>query len=560
MSPLISCKELKKAFGAKEILKGISFSLFPGQKVGVIGPNGAGKSTLLKILTGHETADGGEVVFKKGLQLGYVPQMSEPFEGTLLEAVLAVKDDEVEAKKWLSKVGFDNPWQMANQLSGGWQKKLDLAKAMASHPDVLLLDEPTNHLDLASILWLENFLLKEVPAYMVTSHDRQFLEKVTTQMMEVSPRFAEGIFASEGSYYSFIEKRDAFLKAQAEYGQALKSKVRREVDWLRTTPQARTTKSRSRIDKAHALIDELSDVSRRNKQSKLNIDFSGTERATRKLIAAKNISKRELFKNLDILLSPGTRLGILGPNGSGKSTLMKILAMELSPDTGTVKTAEGVQIVYFDQMREQLPLDLSIKEALSPNGEWVDYRGKQLHVNSWAKKFFFSPDVMDLPIGYLSGGERARLIIARLMLKPADVLFLDEPTNDLDIETLEVIEESLDEFPGAVVLITHDREMMDRIAQERIVLEKAEEKKVEKAAPEKKKSTLKVSFKDKFEYEKLGKEIDVLEREVEELTNALSDPERIGELEVLGTKLHEKEERLQAAFERWHELSDLIES
>lgn len=560
MSPLVTCQSIKKAFGSKEILKGLSLSLFRGEKVGVIGPNGAGKSTLLKIITGIESSDSGEVVTRKGLKIGYVPQSSTIFHGTLLDAVLAVNDDEVEAKKWLSKVGFNNAFQEASTLSGGWQKKLDLAKAMACAPDLLLLDEPTNHLDLESILWLEQFLLKEVPTYMVTSHDRQFLEKVTNRMMEISPRFPDGIFSSEGSYFSFVEKRDAYLEAEGEYQRALSSKVRREQEWLRTTPQARTTKSRSRVDKALDLIDELSEVKARNKSKKLNIDFSSTARESRKLIAAKGISKGTLFSGLDILLSPGTRLGILGPNGSGKSTLLKILAMELSPDMGTVKALEGVEIVYFDQMRENLPLSLTIKQALSPNGEWVNFRGKEIHVNSWAKKFFFSPDLMDLPISHLSGGERARLIIARLMLKPADVLFLDEPTNDLDIETLEVIEDSLDEFPGAVVLVTHDRELMNRVAKETLTLKIKEAPKAEKTLKETApKKNLKVSFKDKFEYEHLGKQIDLLEQEIQELSHALNTASDFAKIEEIGTRLHEKETALEKAFDRWHELSSSFE-
>lgn len=567
MSPLITCQNLTKSFGSKELFKDISLSVFSGDRLGVIGPNGAGKSTWLKIIAGIEKQDVGEVTRRRGLKVGYVPQMSSMPEGTVLGALLEVENDELEAKILLSKLSFPDLEQPAKSLSGGWQKKLDLARAMMLKPDVLLLDEPTNHLDLESILWLENFLLKEVPTFILTSHDRRFLERVTNRMAELNRTFPNGIFASQGSFTEFHAQKETFLQGQLEYQRALSSKVRREQAWLRTTPQARTTKSKSRIDQAEELIQELAQVKERTREKKLSIDFSSTERETKKLLSAKNLSKslggHLLFSKIDILLSPGTRLGLKGPNGSGKSTLLKILALEIPPDQGTIKTADHCKIVYFDQMRAQLPLHLTIKEALSSSGEYVDFRGKPMHVHSWGKKFFFSPHMMDLPLSQLSGGERARLIIAKLMLQPADILLLDEPTNDLDIDTLEVIEESLMTFPGALVLITHDREMMENVCQETLTLAAPESslpsvKQDKNVRPER---AVKVSFKEKYEYETLGKKIELLEKEIATLTAELSLPESAldhQKLDKLGRILQQKEDELHETFTRWHELSEKL--
>lgn len=567
MSPLITCQDITKSFGSKELFRDISFSVFSGDRLGIIGPNGSGKSTLLKVIAAIEKQDSGDVTKRRNLVLGYVPQVSTMPDLTIVEALMEVAPNELEAKIWLSKLGFTNNDQKANTLSGGWQKKLDLARAMMLKPDILMLDEPTNHLDLESILWLENFLLKEVPTFLVTSHDRTFLERVTSRMMELNRSFPKGLFNVDGNFKTFLQLKVNFLHTQQEYQRALASKVRKEEDWLRTTPQARTTKSKSRIDRAGDLIEELSQVKQRTKENKLTIDFSSTERATKKLLSAKNLSKtlggKLLFSKLDILLSPGSRLGLLGPNGSGKSTLLKMLAMEVTPDQGTIKLANDLNIVYFDQMRAQIPLHLTIKEALSPHGDYVTFQGKPLHVHSWGKKFFFPAHLMELPIRELSGGERARLVIAKLMLQPADILLLDEPTNDLDIDTLEVMEESLSTFPGAVVLITHDREMMERVAIDKIMLipkdlEAAAEKEKKVEAIQAPKKDVKISFKEKFEYEELGKKIDKLEKEIEKLTAELIHPDSSVDhqkLDVLGRSLHEKEQELETAFNRWHELS-----
>lgn len=483
MSLLLSCQSASKGFASRTLFKDLSLSVHAGDKIGLIGLNGSGKSTLLKIMAGLEKADSGIISPKKGLAIGYVPQTCE-FPDILPEAVLvqAIKDQSLEAyekewmaQSWLSKLGFaeDSP-VLASKLSGGWKKRLGLAVELISEPDLLLLDEPTNHLDLEGIIWLEKFLNKEAPTYILVSHDRYFLQNTTNRIVEIDKSYPKGIVSIDGSYAHFLVKKEEFLAGQLQQERSIATKARRESEWLLQGAKARTTKSQARIDEAGVILQEYSDIQARNQQRRTKIDFAGTERETQKLIAVKNIAMsagdRLLFHHLDFILSPGTRIGLMGPNGSGKTTLLRLLAGETEPKQGTVKRADQLKVVYFDQHRAQLPDNMTLREALSPKGDFVTFRGQPIHVNGWCKRFLFSPDILDLPLAKLSGGERARISIAHLMLQPADVLLLDEPTNDLDIPTLETLEESLIEFPGAVVLITHDRCMLDRICSSFLAL------------------------------------------------------------------------------------------
>lgn len=473
MTSLLGIHSISKSHGTQDLFEDISFTISQGDRIGLLGPNGAGKSTLLKILLSLEPVDSGTLSRRQNLRIGYASQSPEFTSQTIEEVLLreAPNEDENEAltraRILLGKAQFTNFSQDASKLSGGWKKRLDIVRALMQEPDLLLLDEPTNHLDLEGILWLEKLLTKERTAYMVVSHDRYFLNNVANKIIELNKCYPEGLFISEGNMESYKASKEAFLSGQLEQQRSLSSTVRDEIEWLRKSPKARTTKSRSRIQKANALIDELADVVERNKTFKVDIDFTASERETRKLLTGKNLTKsigpKELFKGVDVILSPGTRLGIVGKNGTGKTTLLKILAGEIAQDMGTIKYADNLKLVYFDQHREHISPTMTLREALAPNGDMVNYRGQFIHVHGWAKKFLFKPERLSLPVGYLSGGERARILIAKLMLQPADILFLDEPTNDLDIATLEVIEENLKEFQGAVVLISHDRCLMDTI-------------------------------------------------------------------------------------------------
>ena len=553
MSLLFSCQHLSKSFGTRTLFQDLQLSIFENDRIGLIGPNGTGKSTLLKILMGLEKPNSGILSPRKGLKVGYLPQSCDfpdkkPKE-ILLEVLTEGADYEREwlAESWLSKLGFTGDEPSANLLSGGWKKRLGLAKELILAPDLLLLDEPTNHLDLEGILWLEKFLKREAPTYLLVSHDRYFLQHATSRIIEIDRAYPKGLFAIDGPYSEFLARKEEFLAGQLQQEKSLATKMRRETEWLRQGVKARTTKSQSRIDEAHEIIQEHSDVKSRNRSKRAEIEFVASERETRKLLTAKNLTKevggKKLFHHLDLLLSPGTRIGLMGPNGSGKTTLLRLLAGEIEPDQGTIKRANDLKIVYFDQHRAQLPPGITLREALSPNGDYVSFHGRPIHVNGWCKRFLFSPDILDLSIDRLSGGERARISIAHLMLQPADLLLLDEPTNDLDIPTLETLEESLLEFPGAVVLITHDRCMLDRICNSLLALgdldrneifadsaqweaslktaKKPRETKVEKAPSETKP---KLSYAEKKEFDQMEEKISQHEEKVRELNLRLEDP------------------------------------
>jgi len=477
-APLLSLTGAGKSFGAAPLFSNITIHISEGERLGLIGPNGSGKSTLLKIMAGVLEPDSGTRTVRKLTRIAYVPQEPEFAAGmsvgrVLEDALPAHGSDAAEraaaVSVTLGKAGFTDGSAVVDTLSGGWKRRLSIARELIRNPDLLLLDEPTNHLDLEGILWLEKLLETAAFASVVVSHDRYFLDNVATEVAEINRVYPDGLFRAEGAYADFLEKREAFLEAQSEQQASLANKVRREVEWLRRGPKARTGKSRARIDAAHSLMDELAEVTARNQKATATIDFTASGRKTRKLIAgemiAKSLGGRRLFCDLSFALTPGTRLGLAGPNGSGKTTLLRILKGEIEPDTGIIERAEGLRVVYFDQGREQLDPAAPLREGLGAHGDSVIYRDRAIHVAGWAKRFLFRPEQLDTPVGRFSGGERARIIIARLMLQPADVLLLDEPTNDLDIPTLEVLEESLTDFPGALVLVTHDRYMLDRVSR-----------------------------------------------------------------------------------------------
>ena len=485
MSLLLSCDAVSKSFGARLLFRGITLGLFEGERTGLIGPNGAGKSTLLKIITNLEHADEGDVLPRRGLRMGYVAQEdtfddAATIEQVMLETLAGEHLEEHEAQTrvaiQLGKMGFEDPGRVVGALSGGGRKRLAIARELVKGPDLLLMDEPTNHLDVDGILWLEKLLTGGRLGVLMVSHDRYFLENVTNRTIELSQAFPEGFLSINGTYSDFLVKKEEFLAAQASQERAVAGRVRREIEWLKRGAKARTTKAKGRIQEAGRLMGELGELKVRNAQAQaVKVDFAGTDRRTKKLLEAKGVSKtlggRTLFSKLSFVLSPGMCLGLLGPNGSGKTTLIRLMTGEMEPDAGEVKRADALRVVYFQQGREELDKAWTLRHALSPMGESLMFQGQSIHVSGWAKRFLFRTEQLDMPVGDLSGGEQARVLIARMMLQPADLLILDEPTNDLDIPSLEVLEESLEDFPGALVLVTHDRFMLDRLSTEILALD-----------------------------------------------------------------------------------------
>ena len=485
MSLLLSCQSIGKSYSHRPLFVDITLGIEEGERLGLIGPNGSGKSTLLRILAGEERTDTGQVSRRRDLRMVFLPQ-EETFPtgqtvGEVLDTTLAalpLEEYERTAQKTMvmENVGFADETQRVETLSGGWRKRLALAQAIVQRPDLLLLDEPTNHLDLEGVLWLEDLLKRADFGFILVSHDRYFLENVSNRIIELDRSYPEGYLSVNGNYSDFLTRRDGFLTAQAHKQHALEHQVKREVEWLRRGPQARTTKADYRIQAAHKLIGELSDVRGRNATDRsAAIDFTGTERRTKELLVARDVAKtlggRTLFQHLNLSLSPGSRLGLLGANGSGKTTLLRLLTGGIEPDAGTIRRADDLRVVYFDQNRDQLDKTISLRTALCPNGDTVRFQGGSMHVAAWARRFLFSTERLEMQVGSLSGGEQARILIANLMLQPADILILDEPTNDLDIPTMTVLEESLNEFPGALVLVTHDRYLLDAISDELLALD-----------------------------------------------------------------------------------------
>lgn len=475
MAILLSAKNLTHAFGARPLFEDLSFVIEEGERIGLIGPNGVGKSSLLRILGGIAQVDSGELSLRAGLKIGFLQQSPEIPQGqTVEEAVLGKGPQEADLSvvgEILSKLELNSLTQHpAEKLSGGWKKRVALARELVKEPDLLLLDEPTNHLDIESILWLESFLQKASFATLTVTHDRYFLRNVTNRILELDRRNPKGLLSVEGNYSNYLERKEELLALQEREETVLRNTLRRETEWLRRGPKARTTKQKARIHAAENLKDEVEELQFRNQVRTAGIEFHGTGKKPKRLIEAKKISKsfadKVLFNDFDVFVGPKDRIGLLGVNGCGKSTLIKILLDQEKPDSGSVLRAEQLRVAYFDQARDTLDSRLTLRKALCPSGDQVLYRGRPVHIHGYLDRFLFRKEQIDMQVGKLSGGERARVLIANLMLKEADLLVLDEPTNDLDVETLNVLQDCLTDFDGAVLLVTHDRYFLDQVATE----------------------------------------------------------------------------------------------
>ncbi len=593
---LLSANKLAKSFASKTLFKNISFGVEEGDRIGLLGPNGAGKSTLVKILLKESDCDEGDITFKKGLKTGYLEQ-SPVFkkDDTVLSAVLGKCKDQydhmAEAYELIAKLGLAEYGEdfLVSQLSGGWQKRVALARELILAPDLLFLDEPTNHLDVSSIIWLEEFLKNAKFTVFMITHDRLFLQRVATRIMDLSPQNPNYLLDVGGDYVQYLETKDQLMLASQRQEQVLKNTLRREVEWLRRGAKARQTKQSARIEATHKLADTVADISARNLRQDVGIEFGDGFKSPKKLIEAQQIEKnydgRLLFSNLDLLIGPTTRLALMGDNGMGKSTLIRVLLGVETPTRGQVKHADALKFAYFEQNKQTLDPKKTVLKNICPDGDYVDFRGQKVHIRSYLDRFLFFGDRAGLEVYRLSGGEQARLRIAQLMLEDANVLVLDEPTNDLDIETLNILESALKDFPGAVILVTHDRYFMDSVANKILGFPLKESRsrelisfanyeqwenwfveesrniaaavKAESIAVKTSAKKQKLSFNEKFELENMEKAILKLEATLEPLKKESESPEVQSNAKRL-TELHLEIARLQdeldKKYARWAEL------
>jgi ABC transport system ATP-binding/permease protein len=604
MAVLLSARALSHAFGARPLFIGVSFTLSDGDRVGLIGPNGAGKSTLLKILAGTIAPDRGDVARRGTLRSAYLEQVTELAFETVREAVAdrVPKDDHGEGEglvdTWINRLELD-PDARLGTLSGGWLKRVALARALVTDPELLLLDEPTNHLDVESILWLERFLAGSRFATLTVTHDRLFLQRVSRRILELDRRNAGGLLDVAGDYAAYLDHKAELMSAQEQREHALRNTLRRETEWLRRGPSARGVKQVARIERAGALADEVGELTLRNRVGKVTLDFQSrdpNEMRPKRLIEARKISKRygdvEVIAPLDLFIGPKTRLGLVGRNGCGKSTLLKLLTGQLEPDAGELLRADSLQIAYFEQNRASLDTTRTVAETVSPDGDFVHFRGSPVHRHGYLERFLFRPEQMNQPVSSLSGGEQSRLLIARLMLEPANVLVLDEPTNDLDLATLTVLEEALKSFDGAVLLVTHDRYFLDQVATELLAfhtrpgelgritslagLEQWEAFHAEQrtaapparatessaarpaSAPVKRK---KLSFKEQSDYDTMEARILAAEAKLSELESEMGRPDVVSNaarLVALDAEIRAKRAEIERMYARWAELEAMI--
>lgn len=581
---LVSGKDITKSYGARPLFESLAFAIEDKERVGLIGPNGAGKSTLLRILAGKISPDSGDLSFQKGLKVGFLEQTPTlPLEKSVGASVLEGGEKGAEL---LSKLNLTSMSDMKlGELSGGWQKRVALARELVKEPQLLLLDEPTNHLDVESIMWLETFLARADFATITVTHDRLFLQRVATRMLELDRRNPQGLLNVRGDYATYLDRKAELLETQAQTEVKLQNKLRRETQWLRQGAKARTTKQQARIHGAADLKDEVEELEFRNQSRTARLDFQSSDRKPKRLIEAKQISKaaggKTLFRNLDLFIGPGDRIGLLGVNGCGKSTLIRVLLNQEAPDSGQILRTDHLKVAYFEQNRETLDPNETLKRTLCPHGEQVNYRGRLVHIHGYLDRFLFRKDQADMAVGRLSGGEQARVLLARLMLHEANVLVLDEPTNDLDVETLDVLSDCLTNFDGAVLLVTHDRYFLDEVASQIVAFTGQggnlisfaglnqwenwyrEQGSAAKAAPKvaaapasvKKKT--KLGFKEQREYDQIEGKISEVESRLTELKTESEKPEnasRAIRLSELYQEMAKAEAEIETLYARWTEL------
>lgn len=598
---LLNAHQLEKSYGDRRLFTGLSLGISSEDRIGLLGPNGSGKSTLVRILAGLIEPDDGQVSRKKGLKIGFLEQSpSFSAEAQVLSTLYGPGGDEGEAYalawEWMAKLELTRFGEdfLVRELSGGWQKRVALGCELVKQPDLLILDEPTNHLDTSTLLWLEEFLVNaRIPLLMVT-HDRLFLQRVCNQIWDLDPRLPQGLLCAKGDYAQYLESKELELAAQLRHEQVEKNRLRRETEWLRRGSIARQTKQSARKAAAGVLKDTVQELGARNQERLVDLSFGTADKNPKLLIelkgAAKAYGDKKIFSGLDLLITPKTRLGILGDNGSGKSTLIRALIGSEALDQGARKAAQDLAIAYFEQGRETLNLDWSVLRNVCDQGDYVSFQGSMLHVRSYLDRFYFSGSRVDVPVKKLSGGEQARLRLAQLMLKSAQVLILDEPTNDLDVGMLESLEDSLRSFNGAVILVSHDRYFLDSVCSDILAFppdgrpdvglqkfagylqwenwflesgRRGDEPAIDEAATAKTSMSVpakpkKLSYKEKFELDNMQSDIEKLESQLAELELKAADPEVMQDRHLsasVALEMANLSAQIEAKYKRWAELS-----
>ena len=631
---LIRFDEVSLAFGDHVILREASLAIEPGERVCLIGRNGAGKSTTLKLITGELEHDHGDIVCSSNLVVSQLAQtlpeaMDQPVHDIVRSGLTDI-EDLLETYKEQSKLELDKHGLMAlealhakidahdgwhieqrieetisdleipaekkmNELSGGWRRRVALAKALVQKPDLLLLDEPTNHLDIATIKWLEDKVYSYPGAVMFITHDRAFLQKLATRILEID---RGKITSWPGDYANFLRRKEKSVEDEQTANALFDKKLGQEEVWIRQGIKARRTRNEGRVRALTKMREERTERVKPDGHARIHIEEA--EQSGRKVIRAKNVSYRyvdaPLIENFSLKIMRGDRIGLIGNNGIGKTTLLRLLLGDLEPQTGTLKHGTNLEVGYFDQLRQTLDLDKSVAYNVGEGRTYIKLNGKDRHIIGYLKGFLFSPKRAAMPVKALSGGERNRVILAKLFTRPANLLVLDEPTNDLDIETLEVLEQKLCEFKGTLIVVSHDREFLDNVVTSTIVFEKdgriqeyvggysdwlrsghelaesedpfglsvAERKQAAAVDRRMQKKATKLSYKDQRELDQLPAEIESIENSIAKLQLVVSQPDFYSQdHELVQDKLKEladTEAQLEKCVERWSELEIMQDS
>lgn len=598
--PLVTINELKIGFRGPPLLDGVSCRIDAGQRIGLLGRNGSGKTTLLRILSGEVEPDGGEVAFAAGTRVSLLPQgVDRTTTGTISEVVhqgLRLQEHEAtwqaeqRVEQILSRMELPATARFES-LSAGMKRRVLLARSLVAAPDLLLLDEPTNHLDIEAITWLEDFLLGWNATLIFVTHDRMFLRKLSNRILEID---RGRLFDWSCDYDTFLTRKEAALAAEEKQNALFDKRLAEEEAWIRQGIKARRTRNEGRVRALKAMRLERSQ--RRAVSSKVKLSIQEGQRSGTLVAQAEDVSfsygERQIIGDFSTSVMRGDKIGIFGPNGAGKTTLLKLLLGQLAPQSGSVRLGTNLQVAYFDQLRDQLNEDLSVQENVGDGYDTLQIDGKSRHVIGYLQDFLFSPERARMPVRYLSGGERNRVLLAKLFAKPANVIVLDEPTNDLDAETLELLEERLAQFEGTALVVSHDREFLNNVVTSTIVFESAGVKEYvggyddwlrqrtvatsdastattsarpadtdQQPKPASAEQKRRLTYKEKEELKALPAKIEEIEEQIQHLHNEMAQPafyqqpgERIAQEQ---TRLKSLEAELAVVYERWEALEQL---